>query len=93
MLPLSLAIVLPLSLTIIIELKTFVFKFHCSVVMPTRNSARKITARGFFANAKVVRGHDWLWGDQDGKNTSSNYFPVFVTSLLLNTQVVWEAQE
>ena len=38
-----------------------------SVVLPTRESSQKICAKGFFANAKVVRGHDWLWGDQDGK--------------------------
>jgi hypothetical protein len=28
-----------------------------------------VVARGFFPDAEVVRGHDWLWGDQDGKKS------------------------
>lgn len=43
----------------------------CSVVMPTRDLSRKVLARGFFPDAEVVRGHDWLWGDQDGKEINN----------------------
>ena len=25
-----------------------------------------VPARGVFPGARVVRGHDWKWGDQDG---------------------------
>ena len=49
---------------------SFICSLHVcahSVVLPTRESSQKICAKGFFANAMVVRGHDWLWGDQDGK--------------------------
>ena len=31
-------------------------------------SSKKITARGLFPEAKVVRGDDWCWADQDGKS-------------------------
>ena len=27
----------------------------------------RIEARGIFPGAEVVRGHDWRWGNQDGK--------------------------
>jgi len=29
-----------------------------------------MSAKGIFPNAEVVRGHDWLWGDQDGETGS-----------------------
>lgn len=32
-------------------------------------NARKVEARGIFPGAEVVRGHDWRWGDQDGKRS------------------------
>jgi len=31
-----------------------------------RSKAAKIEARGIFVGARVVRGPDWDWGDQDG---------------------------
>ena len=37
-----------------------------SVIVPPRKSAKKMMAKGFFPDSEVVRGHDWLWGDQDG---------------------------
>ena len=27
----------------------------------------KVEARGIFVGARVVRGPDWDWGDQDGR--------------------------
>ncbi|XP_011445686.1 E3 ubiquitin-protein ligase MIB1-like isoform X2 [Crassostrea angulata] len=38
----------------------------CSV--EPRRKSKKITARGIFPGARVVRGVDWQWEDQDGGN-------------------------
>jgi len=40
--------------------------FWFSVKVGRRNKAVKIEARGIFVGARVVRGPDWDWGDQDG---------------------------
>ena len=32
-----------------------------------RARSLRIEARGIFPGAEVVRGHDWRWGNQDGK--------------------------
>ena len=45
-----------------------VFHFFRSRV-PPRLGAKTIEAKGIFPRAEVTRGHDWLWGDQDGKNS------------------------
>lgn len=37
--------------------------------MSPRLGAKTIEAKGIFPRAEVTRGHDWLWGDQDGKNS------------------------
>lgn len=37
-----------------------------SVRVPTRQSSTKIALRGIFVGAKVCRGPDWEWGQQDG---------------------------
>ena len=34
--------------------------------MASRMSASKVQAKGLFTGAKVVRGRDWQWIDQDG---------------------------
>ena len=31
-----------------------------------RSQSAKVLSKGLFKSAEVVRGHDWLWGDQDG---------------------------
>ncbi|CAH0390695.1 unnamed protein product [Bemisia tabaci] len=36
------------------------------VLMEPRRKSKKITVRGIFPGAKVVRGVDWQWEDQDG---------------------------
>ncbi|KAK6979018.1 E3 ubiquitin-protein ligase MIB2, partial [Biomphalaria glabrata] len=38
--------------------------------VPVRHGGKKIQSKGIFQNAKVVRGFDWKWGDQDGGNLS-----------------------
>ncbi|KAJ7404484.1 E3 ubiquitin-protein ligase mib1 [Willisornis vidua] len=38
------------------------------VLLESRRKSKKITARGIFAGARVVRGVDWQWEDQDGGN-------------------------
>lgn len=36
--------------------------------MEPRRKSKKIHARGIFPGARVVRGVDWQWEDQDGGN-------------------------
>ena len=36
-----------------------------------RNGAMMVMAKGMFSGAKISRGPDWQWGDQDGE--TSNY--------------------
>ncbi|XP_065216439.1 E3 ubiquitin-protein ligase MIB2 [Planococcus citri] len=36
------------------------------VDLPPRDTARKIEIKGVFIGAKVIRGPNWDWGDQDG---------------------------
>ena len=45
----------------------FLFCFYRVLVEPRRKS-KKITSRGIFPGARVVRGVDWQWEDQDGGN-------------------------
>ena len=33
----------------------------------SRVNTKKQMAKGLFLNAVVVRGHDWMWSDQDGR--------------------------
>ena len=41
------------------------FPFY-RVKLPSRKGASRIMATGMFPDAEVVRGHDWIWGNQDG---------------------------
>ena len=43
--------------------------YCCRVSVPVRKKSKKIFARGIFPGAKVLRGYDWNWEDQDGKNS------------------------
>ena len=38
------------------------------MLLEPRRKSKKITARGIFPGARVVRGVDWQWEDQDGGN-------------------------
>lgn len=35
--------------------------------MPKRQGVAKAQSKGIFVGAKVTRGPDWDWGNQDGK--------------------------
>jgi hypothetical protein len=37
------------------------------VLVESRRKSKKVTARGLFPGARVVRGIDWQWEEQDGK--------------------------
>ena len=39
---------------------------HCSIRVPARSGERRVQAKGIFTGAKVLRGSDWSYGDQDG---------------------------
>ena len=34
--------------------------------MESRKKSKKLTFRGIFPGSRVVRGVDWIWGEQDG---------------------------
>lgn len=38
------------------------------VLLEPRRKSKKVGIRGIFAGARVVRGVDWQWEDQDGGN-------------------------
>lgn len=40
--------------------------FCCRVLVGPRRGETKVPLRGIFIGAKVVRGHDWDWSNQDG---------------------------
>ena len=47
--------------------------------MAPRKSARKVVAKGLFQDATVMRGRDWKWDNQDGKNRIEQvYTPVIM---------------
>ena len=35
-------------------------------VCQSRSSGKKVFSRGIYPGAKVIRGKDWVWADQDG---------------------------
>ncbi len=47
------------------------------VDIDSRRKSKKLTARGIFPGARVVRGVDWQWDDQDGTNVNSTYSLTF----------------
>ena len=36
------------------------------IAVSSRRKSKKITARGIFPGARVIRGVDWQWEEQDG---------------------------
>ena len=40
---------------------------------PPRASSERVAVKGLFPGALVVRGHNWRWGDQDGRELSLQY--------------------
>lgn len=50
-------------------LQPFSFSFYIfvfSIDLNVRKNGRKCELRGIFVGAKVVRGFNWEWGNQDG---------------------------
>lgn len=48
------------------RLIVFELQITYRVRVPPRHGAVKIEMKGIFVGAKVVQGHDWEWGCQDG---------------------------
>lgn len=44
------------------------------IIVESRRKSKKITMRGIFPGARVVRGVDWQWEDQDGEFVWPNKF-------------------
>jgi len=55
---------------VLIEQPTTVTATHIAneepIILDQRKKSKKITIRGIFSGARVVRGVDWQWNDQDG---------------------------
>ena len=51
-------------------LLNFISRFYliARICVETRRKSKKITVRGIFPGARVIRGVDWQWDDQDGGN-------------------------
>ena len=67
------------------------FLCHSRVKVPKRRDSAKIQAMGNFAGARVVRGPDWDWGNQDGKlNTIMcielyDWLPIYLRHFILKS--------
>ena len=59
-------------------------------LVEARRKSKKITARGIFPGARVVRGVDWQWEDQDGKKILSHtfYHMIICTVCTSNQKVI-----
>ena len=57
------------KLTPSLSLSLSLFLLH-RVAVESRRRGKKIAARGIFPSARVVRGVDWQWEDQDGMSIS-----------------------
>ena len=58
--------------------------------MESRRKSKKVTVRGIFPGARVVRGYDWSWEDQDGKTFISKmiqcyFIPIIKFNINLKT--------
>lgn len=62
-----------LSMQQMIKKKNEVYAFPSSVSVSPRQSLPRITLKGIFQDAKVARGPDWEWGNQDGKDLSAEF--------------------
>ena len=54
---------------------------HYRTRVPSRARSLRIEARGIFLGTEVVRGHDWRWGNQDGKWLCWSLFPFILYAL------------
>jgi E3 ubiquitin-protein ligase mind-bomb len=55
-----------------VQISDFVFSLSVPggdrILLDPRRKSKKIAVRGIFQGARVVRGVDWQWEDQDGGN-------------------------
>ena len=83
----------PLSFTHTHSLDLSLFR----VSIESRRKSKKISSRGIFPGARVVRGVDWSWEDQDGRltstcaNTETLYF-VRITMTVMHMYVAGDVQ-
>ena len=55
----------------------------CRIMVESRRKSKKISTRGIFPGARVVRGVDWQWEDQDGEGAFRLVTPVLHSRLLI----------
>ena len=55
------------------------------MLLEPRRKSKKITARGIYPGARVVRGVDWQWEDQDGGNGRRGKVTEIQVSIATNT--------
>ena len=53
----------------------------CRIMVESRRKSKKISTRGIFPGARVVRGVDWQWEDQDGEGAFWLVTPVLQSHL------------
>ena len=56
--------------------------FHIRTRVHWRARSLRIEARGIFPGAEVVRGRDWRWGNQDGKQPQQTFLPQVAPCML-----------
>jgi len=63
------------------------------VILEQRKKSKKITIRGIFNGARVVRGVDWQWNDQDGGSVSPRELNNAVSHATIRRGKVCEIQD
>lgn len=82
------------NIIIIINVTFFANEFDLFVIrnyrvrVPPRAGSTKIEMKGIFVGAKVVQGHDWEWGGQDG---GKNYLLLCIYELN-NSVIIFDSK-
>lgn len=63
------------------------------VILEQRKKSKKITVRGIFSGARVARGVDWQWDDQDGGCVSQRGLNNAISSAAVRRGKVCEIQD
>ncbi|KAG1650956.1 E3 ubiquitin-protein ligase mind-bomb [Nymphon striatum] len=61
-------VVVTLHVFVISKMNVNLYVSYYRVVLEPRRKSKKIVLRGIYPGARVVRGVDWQWEDQDGGN-------------------------
>lgn len=64
-----------------------------SIVLEQRKKSKKITVRGIFSGARVSRGVDWQWDDQDGGCVSQRGLNNAISLVAIRRGKVCEIQD